>query len=101
VKGSERHRPVLQEKAFVDVYSLLVVGAHVVDGRQAQLVLRHVLQILMETHQTLLIVKLKHNIKTMKGYINQKCYHDKAAKTAKRNEGMNHTKEQKGHRNLK
>lgn len=52
--------PVLEEEALVDVYSLLVVEAHVVDGRQAKLVLSHILQVLVETHQLLLIIELRH-----------------------------------------
>lgn len=50
---------VLQQDAFVDVDGLLVVGAHVVDGGQAELVLCHILQLLVETHQLLLIIELK------------------------------------------
>lgn len=42
--------PVLQQDALVDVDGLLVVRAHVVDGGQAQLVLCHVLQLLVEHH---------------------------------------------------
>ena len=37
------------------------MGAHVVDGGQAELVLRHVLQVLVEAHQLLLIVELMRN----------------------------------------
>lgn len=49
------------------------MGAHVVDGCQAELILCHVLQVLVETHQLLLIVELRHDIKTMKEYKIQKC----------------------------
>lgn len=60
-KKEKRPRPGLQEQTFVDVYSFLIVRAHVVDGRQAQLVLCHVLQVLVETHESLVIVKLRRN----------------------------------------
>lgn len=40
------------------------MGAHVVDGCQAQLVLCNIFQVLVETHQLLLVIELRHNMKT-------------------------------------
>lgn len=57
------HRPVLQQEPFVDVYGLWIVGAHVVNGGQAQLVLCHILKVLVETHKLLLIIELRHQNK--------------------------------------
>lgn len=58
---SPAHTPVLQQQPLVDVDGLWVVGAHVVYGGQAQLVLRHILQVLVEAHQLFLIVELRQN----------------------------------------
>jgi len=50
--------PVLEQVALVDVDGLLVVVAHVVHGGERELVGQHVLQLLVQAHELVLLVEL-------------------------------------------
>jgi len=53
---------VLEQVALVDVDRLLVVVAHVVHGGERELVGQHVLQLLVEVHELVLLVELVRGV---------------------------------------
>lgn len=71
------------------------------NGCQAQLILCHILQVLVETHQPLLIVELRCDVKTTEKLQRLNQGDKNAMRLEAKQEDMNYTVEQTGHKQWK